>query len=116
MTNASARFDIAPRGVLDRFELPFAGNARPLRLQPRRILRLDPREPVRPPAPLVLLGAFDERLQRAARRVVDPILIFLRRWRIDHACDMPRAREDEPLRTLEMVHDLPHALRRRDMV
>src|SRR3954447_22263952 len=101
MTNASARFDIAARGIFDRLELALAGDARPLRLHRGRVLRLDPLEPVRPPAPLVLLGALDERLQRAAWRVVDPILVLLRRGVIDHASDVPRARKHEPLGTFE---------------
>ena len=52
----------------------------------------------------------------AAGLVVGPILVFLRRRRVDHAGDMPRPGQHEPLRPGEMVHDLPHALRRRDMV
>src|SRR5438874_10107477 len=116
MTSASARFDIASGSGLDRLELALPWDPRAVGLHRRAILRLDPFEPVRPPAALVLLGAVDERLERVAWLIVGPILILLRGGRVDHARDMPRAGEDEPFRTLEVVHDLPHALRRRDMI
>src|SRR3954467_9656094 len=98
MTSASARFDIASGSVLDRFQLAGARNARTIGLHGRRVLRLDPFEPVGPPTALVLLGAVDERLERAARSIVGPVLILLRGRRVDHAGDMARAREHEPFR------------------
>src|SRR5690349_5251266 len=64
----------------------------------------------------MLLGALDELLESVGIGSADPILIFLRGRRIDHAGDMAGARKDEPLRAIEMVHDLPHALGRGDMV
>src|SRR5689334_5958790 len=87
----SARFDIGSRRVLDRLELAFARDARALRLHRRGVLLLQPFEPVRPPAALVLLGTVDELLERGRVLVASPILILLRRGRVHHAGNMARA-------------------------
>ena len=79
-------------------------------------LGADPPNPVRPPASFVLHGLVDERLQALSWLVIGPILVLLRGWRVHDPSDVTRAGEHEPLRAGEMVHDLPHALRRRDMV
>src|SRR6478672_7175968 len=112
----SPGFDITPRRILDRLELTLARHARAIGLHGFAVLRLEPVEPVGPPAALMLLGALDELFERGRVLVVDPILVLLRRGRVHHARDVARPREHEPLRSSEMIHDLPHALRRRDMI
>src|SRR5262245_39572292 len=116
MVSASARFDIGAWRILDRLELALARNARAGRFHYRRILLLQPAEPVRPPAPLMLRRAFDERIQRLQRPVVDPELILLGGRRIDDPGDVTGSGEHELLRPREMGHDLPHALGRRNMI
>src|SRR2546430_647799 len=116
MPSASARFDIGSRRILDGFELAFSGNARPLGRHSGAVLLREPLEPVRPPASFVLHGLVDERLQALSWLVIGPILVLLRGWRVHDPGDVARAGEHEPLRPGEMVHDLPYALRRRDMV
>src|SRR6187402_3094314 len=101
--------DIASRRVFDRLELALAGNASPFRIHRFGRPGPDPVEPVGPPATLLLRRSFDEAFERAARTVVDPVAIFVRRGRVDDAGDMARSGKHEPLLAREMVHDLPHA-------
>src|SRR5215218_6999363 len=116
MVGGSPRFDIAPGCLLDGLELAFTRYARSGGLYRRVILLLQPSQPIRPPASFMLLRARDEVLERSAWPVVHPILIFLRGRRVHDTGDMAGARKHEPLVAGEVVHDLPHALRRRDMV
>src|SRR4051794_19797752 len=85
----SARFDIRSRRVLDRLELPLPGHARAVGPHRLRILLLQPLKPIRPPAPFVLDGAFDELVESVGRAVVDPILVLVRRGRVHDARDVP---------------------------
>src|SRR5690349_21186545 len=84
----SAGFDIGTRRVLDRFQLALARDPRSFRLYRRAILLLQPVQPIRPPAALMLRRSFDEGLERAARSVIDPILVLPRGRRVHDACDM----------------------------
>src|SRR4051794_15232441 len=91
----SACSDITPRRILDRLELALAGDARHVGFDGRAVLLLEPLQPVGPPASFVLGRAVDEGFQGPARQIVDPILVLVRRWRVDHTSDVPGARKHE---------------------
>src|SRR5665213_3818101 len=94
------RFDfyVSPGRVTERFEPPVAGFARgyfgagEFR---------QPRVPIRPPGARMFFRARLPFLDGRWQLVVRPILVFLRRRRIDHAGDMAAARDDVADRPLE---------------
>ena len=107
---------IASGGVFDHFVALAAGIALALRGHGLGILRLQPFDPVGPPAALVFGRARDELLEAEHLRVIGPVLVLLRFGRVDHTGNMPRTREHEFERALEVVRQLKHAPRRGDMV
>src|SRR3546814_16843610 len=92
---------VAPRRVLDRLELALARHARARRRHRFGIARLEPVDPIGPPASLRLGRAVDQLAQRFADRVVALILIFARARRVDPTRAMPLASQNEPDRALQ---------------
>src|SRR5579863_7092519 len=81
-----------------------------------RRLRRKPGGPVRPPAARMLFRRAEPRLVGAGERAARPILIFGLARRVDHAGDMPGARDDEADVAAEELHAGEDGTRRRDMV
>src|SRR5216684_5339352 len=78
---------------------------------------LQPFTPVRPPRSLMLLRALEPVRQRdVLDMVVGPELVLARRWRVDHAGDMPGAGQHVFHRAAEKLRAVKHGIGRRDVI
>src|SRR5690606_32236402 len=113
---ASAQSNVSARSVAQVHAAIPARLAHALRRDGFGRLRLEPLQPVGPPASRMFLGSLEEGGQGASWLLAGPILIFARGGRIDDAGDVPAAGEDEPRRPAQMRQEAEHAFGRGDVI